>query len=65
PLTVATAAPTLGAWCVKHGAFDLPEDRDMPQILRTIRCRGTSTPVVEIEAEALQPGLGKPRTEAA
>lgn len=67
PMTVITAAPALGAWCVKHGAFDIPEDRDMPHILRTVRCRGRSTPALVQDSDIggmVEPGL-KPKTEAA
>ncbi|MEO0392099.1 MAG: glucans biosynthesis glucosyltransferase MdoH [Pseudomonadota bacterium] len=46
PLTVMTASSWFGQFCVRTGLFAIPEDRDMPAILRHIQCRGHSTPAI-------------------
>ncbi len=56
PLTVLTSSHWFGAFSVRTGLFAIPEDRDMPLILRQIACRGQSTPAVSGDLQStLQP----------
>ena len=56
PLTVLTSSHWFGAFSVRTGLFAIPEDRDMPLIMRQIACRGQSTPAVSGDLQStLQP----------
>jgi membrane glycosyltransferase len=57
PFAVATASLAIGAWCVRHGICQLPEERQPPPMLKALRL-----PV--IEANAARPELSSAASHA-
>lgn len=51
PFAVATAAPSLGRLSMRLGLFDIPEDHDLPPVLRTL-ARLEASPYDPAAAEA-------------